>query len=85
MSASRLQQAADALGVAVPFFFERAEGGPYKPAGNALSATYIDDFVSSADGLRLAKAFTRIPRVAMRSCIVGLVNEITGGDGKAAS
>ena len=45
MSASRLQQAADALGVAVPFFFERAEGGPYKPAGNALLATYIDDFV----------------------------------------
>ena len=66
-------------------FFERAEGGPYKPAGDALSPTYIDDFVSSADGLRLAKAFTRIPRVAMRRRIVALVNEITDGDSRAAS
>jgi transcriptional regulator with XRE-family HTH domain len=50
MSASRLQQAADALGVAVPFFFERAEGGPYKPAGNALLATYMSFRAQTAYG-----------------------------------
>jgi transcriptional regulator with XRE-family HTH domain len=37
ISASRLQQAADVLGVAVPFFFENATGGPYKPDGRAPS------------------------------------------------
>ena len=35
MGASRLQQAADILGVAVPFFFEGAVGGTYKPDGSA--------------------------------------------------
>jgi transcriptional regulator with XRE-family HTH domain len=38
MGASRLQQAADILGVAVPFFFEGAVGGTYKPDGSAPSA-----------------------------------------------
>ena len=37
MGASRLQQAADILGVAVPFFFEGAVGGTYKPDGSAPS------------------------------------------------
>ena len=85
MGASRLQQAADVLGVAAPFFFEGAEGGAYKPAGDALSPTYIDDFVSSADGLRLAQVFMRIPRLALRSHIVALVSEIAGGDRTAVS
>jgi transcriptional regulator with XRE-family HTH domain len=69
MGASRLQEAADVLGVAAPFFFERAEGGPYTPAGDALSPTYIDDFVSSADGLRLAQAFMQIPQLALQGVL----------------
>ena len=56
MGASRLQQAADILGVAVPFFFEGAVGGTYKPDGSAPSPAYIDDFVTTSDGLRLMKA-----------------------------
>ena len=59
MGASRLQQAADILGVAVPFFFEGAVGGTYKPDGSAPSPAYIDDFVTTSDGLRLMKAFMR--------------------------
>ena len=47
MGASRLQQAADILGVAVPFFFEGAVGGTYMPDGSAPSPAYIDDFVTS--------------------------------------
>ena len=66
MGASRLQQAADILGVAVPFFFEGAVGGTYKPDGSAPSPAYIDDFVTTSDGLRLMKAFMRIPKPAVR-------------------
>ena len=37
MGSSRLQQAADILSVTVPFFFEGATGGTYKPDGSAPS------------------------------------------------
>ena len=56
MGSSRLQQAGDILGVAVPFFFEGAGGEPYRPDGSAQSPTYVNEFVTSYDGLRLAKA-----------------------------
>jgi transcriptional regulator with XRE-family HTH domain len=80
ISASRLQQAADVLGVAVPFFFAGADGGSFKPDGRAASPAYINEFTSSADGLRLAKAFMRIENAEMRRRIVGLVREIVGSD-----
>jgi transcriptional regulator with XRE-family HTH domain len=80
MGSSRLQQAADILGVAVPFFFEGAAGGPFRADGNTPSPAYIDDFVSSEDGLRLIKAFMRV-RPALQRRVVALVNEIVGGDG----
>src|SRR3954469_14754826 len=80
MGASRLQQAADILGVAVPFFFEGAVGGTYKPDGSAPSPAYIDDFVTPSDGLRLTEGFMRIRKPAVRHHIVALVKEIAGGD-----
>ena len=80
MGASRLQQAADILGVAVPFFFEGAGGGTFTPDRTTPSPAYIDDFVTTSDGLRLAKAFMRIPKPAVRHHIVALVKEIAGGD-----
>ena len=80
MGASRLQQAADILGVAVPFFFEGASGGTFTPDRATPSPAYIDDFVTTSDGLRLAKAFMRIPKPAVRHHIVALVKEIAGGD-----
>ena len=80
MGASRLQQAADILGVAVAFFFEGAVGGTYKPDGSSPSPAYIDDFVTTSDGLRLMKAFMRIPTPAVRHHIVALAKEIAGGD-----
>ena len=78
-SASRLQQAADVLGVAVPFFFEGAAGGTFEPNGSSLSPAYIDDFVTTSDGLRLMKAFMSIRR-AIRCLIVDLVNEVASGE-----
>src|SRR5690349_17699200 len=79
MGASRLQQAADVLGVTVPFFFEGADdgNGPYK---GVLSPSYIDDFVSREEGQQLARAFMRIRRPALRLVIVKLVQEIVGDD-----
>jgi hypothetical protein len=64
----------------VPFFFEGASGGHIE-GGDTLSPAYIDDFVSSEEGLRLIKAFMRIARPAVRHRIVNLVQEIAGGDG----
>ena len=78
IGSSRLQQAADILGVTVPFFFEGVIGGTFTPDRNTLSPAYIDDFVTSSDGLRLVKAFIRIARPAVRHRIVALVNEIAG-------
>jgi len=82
MGSSRLQQAADILGVTVPFFFEGATGGTYKPDGSAPSPAYVNEFVSSEDGLKLIKAFARLPRPALRQRIVAVVREIAGDDGQ---
>jgi transcriptional regulator with XRE-family HTH domain len=56
MGASRLQQAAGILDVAVPFFFEGAPGGPQKLDKSSPSPAYLNEFISSQDGLRLVKA-----------------------------
>ena len=49
-------------------------GGPY---GSAPAPAYIDDFVASEEGLRLAKSFMHL-RPAVRRRIVDLVNEVAG-------
>jgi transcriptional regulator with XRE-family HTH domain len=56
IGSSRLQQAARTLDVSVPFFFEGAPGG-HKVADDYLSPAYIDEFVSSEEGLRLGREF----------------------------
>jgi transcriptional regulator with XRE-family HTH domain len=75
ISASRLQHAAKLLGVAVPFFFEGAPGA-HKLDGSAPSPAYVNEFVSSSDGVRLIKAFTRIENATLRRRLVDLVQEI---------
>ena len=77
MGSSRLQQAADILGVAVPFFFEGGPGGSRKMHGNAPSPSYVNEFVSSSDGLRLAKAFN-----ADRECRDATPDRYTGARGR---
>jgi transcriptional regulator with XRE-family HTH domain len=81
MGASRLQQAAGILDVAVPFFFEGAPGGPQKLDKSSPSPAYVNEFISSQDGLRLIKAFMRIENADLRRRIVNLVQEIAGSDG----
>jgi hypothetical protein len=64
----------------VPFFFEGAPGG-HALSETAPSPAYVNEFVSNEGGLRLIKAFMRMPR-PMRQRIVDLVQEIAGGDGE---
>jgi transcriptional regulator with XRE-family HTH domain len=80
ISASRLQQAADALGVTVPFFFE---GAPDKqaPGYTAPLPDYVNEFVSSHDGVRLIRAFMRLDSAELRRSVVGLAEEIALRDG----
>lgn len=77
VSGSRLQQLSNILQVPIAYFFE---GGPgqLKAKGVAPSSAFVTDFVTSADGLVLAKAFTQIKNVNVRHQIVKLVAEIAG-------
>lgn len=79
VGASRLQQIAEILQVPVSFMFDGGPGG--LPAadgsfGEAASPAYISDFLATADGLALTRAFTRIPDPKLRRSIVELVERI---------
>ena len=54
------------------------EGAPGQQAvdGAAPSLAFVNEFVSSEDGLRLIQAFIRTSRPAIRRRIVDLVKEI---------
>jgi transcriptional regulator with XRE-family HTH domain len=72
ISASRLQHISQILQVPVPFFFEGAPGGG---AGMAVSPSYVNEFLSTSDGLALIKAFMRIENAKLRRLIVHLVED----------
>jgi transcriptional regulator with XRE-family HTH domain len=79
IGAGRLQQMAHVLQVPVSFFFE----DPLKPSRGSIarqkhSPVYVDDFLSTTDGLALTKAFMRIRDPRVRRGIVKLVEEIVG-------
>jgi len=74
IGAGRLQHISHILQIPVPFFFE---GSPH---GEAPSPAYMSDFLATADGLALIKAFMRIKEPTLRRRIVELVEEIAGGD-----
>jgi transcriptional regulator with XRE-family HTH domain len=75
MSSSRLQQATNVLGVPVSFFFEDLPDTQVSGYTEPWPG-YVNEFVSSHDGLRLIKAFTSIENDAMRRRIVSLVQEL---------
>src|SRR5215212_6903810 len=81
IGASRLQHIARVLTVPVSFFFEDAPGAPAdQPAGMAepKSTHYVVDFLSSAEGLQLNKAFIRIKDSKLRRKIIDLVRALAG-------
>jgi transcriptional regulator with XRE-family HTH domain len=77
IGSSRLQEIANILQVPVTFFFE---GGPgqTKAGGKAPSPSYVSNFLATADGLALTKAFMRIKDAKLRRTIVNLVDEVAG-------
>jgi transcriptional regulator with XRE-family HTH domain len=84
IGASRLQQISHILQVPVSFFFDgapvvagmpRAEG-----MAEAPSPAYVSDFLATADGLALTKAFMRIGEAKLRRRIVDLVEQIAASE-----
>jgi transcriptional regulator with XRE-family HTH domain len=80
MGASRLQQISCILQVPVAFFFEGAPGPAQsrtRKKGRALP-DYLAEFLSTSDGVALAKAFTRMRNIKLRRRIIRLAVEIMG-------
>ena len=78
ISASRLQQFANILGVPVPFFFEDAPNASSQRKAKTVdpSIAYVSEFISSSDGLALIKAFMQIKNAKLRRGIANLVEQI---------
>ena len=79
IGASRIQQISEILQVPVSFLFE---GSPGSSAvfNEAPSPTYIADFLATAEGLALVRAFTNIRDIKLRRAIVDMVELISGGE-----
>jgi transcriptional regulator with XRE-family HTH domain len=77
VGASRIQQISEILQVPVSFLFE---GGPTGTAnadgGTGPSPSFVSDFLATAEGLALTRAFTRISDAKLRRSIVELVEQI---------
>ena len=78
IGASRLQQISHILQAPVEFFFEAVPDASSMSRSDVRSLAVMNDFVSSADGLRLVEAFMRIENADLRRRIVGLVQGIAG-------
>jgi transcriptional regulator with XRE-family HTH domain len=80
IGASRLQQISHILQVQVSFFFEgaptMATGARQEGFAEGSSPAYVSDFLASADGLALTKAFMKIGDSKLRRRIVDLVEQI---------
>ena len=82
IGASRLQRISEVLTVPVSFFFEElvasAQGGLQEPPGS----DYVVDFLSTAEGLQLNRAFVKIGDAKVRRRIIDLVRSL--GDAEVA-
>lgn len=87
IGASRLQQISKTLNVPPSFFFDGApnDDGTSSTTASGVaedssSSTYVFDFISTAEGLALNKAFARIQDPKVRKRIIDLVNSLAGED-----
>lgn len=83
VGASRLQAIASILNVPVSFFFEDAPGGEGGRAPGLAedSTTFVVDFLNSAEGIQLNRAFARISDSKVRRKVIDLVKALAeGGD-----
>ena len=73
VSASRLHGLAEVLQVAPTFFFD---GEPAQTCPTSSAADDLNQFLASAEGLSLMKAFQRLPEKRLRRSIVALVQSL---------
>ena len=78
IGASRLQNIADVLKVPVSYFFEDAPGSATTPRGGLEEngTDYVVDFLSTAEGLQLNRAFVRIADPKVRKRVIDLVRSL---------
>ncbi|MCB1420019.1 MAG: helix-turn-helix transcriptional regulator [Notoacmeibacter sp.] len=83
VGASRLQAIASVLQVPVSFFFEDAPGHDAVAAGGLAedsSTSYVVDFLNSAEGLQLNRAFVKINDPKVRRKVIDLVKSLGDDD-----
>jgi transcriptional regulator with XRE-family HTH domain len=80
VGASRLQHICYILQVPIQFLFEGLPTVADGPTGMGASPSpdYVTDYLATADGLALTKAFMRIKNGTLKRCIVDLVEQIVG-------
>jgi transcriptional regulator with XRE-family HTH domain len=83
VGASRLQAISSILDVPVAFFFENAPGGHGEAKGFSedSSTTFVVDFLNSAEGLQLNRAFARITDPKVRRKVIELVKTLAPEEG----
>lgn len=79
IGASRLQQISKTLNVPPSFFFEGAPSLSAEGSGFAeeSSSQYVVDFLSTAEGLHLNRAFARIKDPKVRKRVLDLVTTLS--------
>lgn len=83
IGASRLQEISKILGVPPSYFFE---GAPVTStdgltgAAEIASSTLVTDFIGTAEGIQLNKAFVRIKSPQVRKRIIDLVAALAADD-----
>lgn len=76
VGASRLQDMASAMEVPVSYFFPDASTSSAAPGMQEEGAAFMMDFMSTAEGLELSRAFMRIRNSKVRRKIVELVRAL---------
>ena len=82
IGAGRLQQIAQILQMPVESFFEGLphERGQRRVPTDAPDLQYVADYLATADGLQLTKAFMQIPNAKLRRSIVKLVKQLADSE-----
>lgn len=83
IGASRLQRIAETLGVPPSYFFEGGPGGSALAGFAEEGAAYETEYLSTAEGLALNRAFARIRDPKVRRRVVGLVEAMADEDARA--
>jgi transcriptional regulator with XRE-family HTH domain len=85
IGASRLQEISKTLNIAPSYFFDGAPASSTMPETGATdtegsSAAFVTDFIGTAEGVQLNKAFARIKNPQLRKRVIDLVSAIADND-----